>query len=249
MPLENSAKAVNAHDFSQRLSRISTMWTVHRAAFQDGVSAKHLELLQRYRGPAFRYLLACVKSDDVAEDLAQDFALKFLRGDFGRADPERGRFRDYLRTSLSRLATDHFRRRKKEAGELAVEPADPQSFDAADREYDEQWRCEALDRAWAAIAKASPTEYAALKLRVEEPDLTSGAMAERLGAALGREINADAVRKALERGRRRFADSLVAEVEATLESKVAESLERELTDLGLIRYCRTALESRRRGGD
>src|SRR5262245_4705081 len=99
------------------------MWTLHRAAFQDGVSVKHIELLQRYRGPAYRYLLACVRSADVAEDLAQDFALKFLRGDFGKADPQRGRFRDYLRTSLSRLATDHFRKQQKEAGELAVEPA------------------------------------------------------------------------------------------------------------------------------
>jgi len=190
-------------------------------------------------------LLACVRSADVAEDLAQDFALKFLRGDFGKADPGRGRFRDYLRTSLSRLATDHFRKQRKEAGELPVEPVDPRPFEAADHDYDDQWRSEVLDRAWAKLEQAAPIEYAALKLRVEEADLTSGEMADQLKQKLGKEISPDAVRKALERGRRRFADSLLSEVEATMEETTDESLERELTDLGLIRYCKSALAARR----
>ena len=36
----------------------------------------------------------------------------------------------------------------------------------------------------------------------------------------------------------------VAEVEATLESKDGDLLEKELTDLGLIRYCKSALAKR-----
>src|SRR5262245_20576415 len=98
------------------------MWTIHLQAHRDGVSALQAELLRRYRGPAFRYLIACVRNPDVAEDLAQEFALRFLRGDFGKADRNRGRFRDYLRVSLSRLATDYYREQAKLGVELAEDP-------------------------------------------------------------------------------------------------------------------------------
>jgi hypothetical protein len=102
-----------------------------------------------------------------------------------------------------------------------------------------------LDRAWAAMARESPTEYAALKMRVESPDMNSVEMSAILSEQLGREVSSDAVRKALQRGRLRFAESLLDEVAATLTDPDVGDLENELEDLGLIRYCRSALERRR----
>ena len=47
-----------------------------------GATAQHC-------GAAYRYLLGAVHDPDAADDLCQDFAVRFLRGDFRRADPGR----------------------------------------------------------------------------------------------------------------------------------------------------------------
>src|SRR5689334_15571752 len=94
----------------QRLSRISTLWSAMAQAHQgpaDEAAAAQRLLLERYAGAAYRYLLAA--AGDAADDLFQEFALRFLRGDFRRADPRRGRFRDYLKAALIHLAHDHGR--------------------------------------------------------------------------------------------------------------------------------------------
>src|SRR4051812_25729189 len=80
-------------------------------------------LLERYTGAVLRYLTGAVRDADIAEDLCQDFALRFLRGDYRRAAPEKGRFRDYLRTSLIHLVNDHHRARQAGPKALAHDPA------------------------------------------------------------------------------------------------------------------------------
>src|SRR6516164_8927383 len=91
---------------NEHLSEIPTMWTallqVQQQGTADAASAAQ-QLMQRYGRPIYRYLLACVRQLDVADELFQEFALRFLRGDFKNADPERGRFRCYLKTVLHHL--------------------------------------------------------------------------------------------------------------------------------------------------
>src|SRR5215213_2101232 len=133
-------------EFDQRLSRITTLWTLHRRAHgADAEAAARGELLHRYRAAVYRYLLAAVRDADAADDLAQEFALRFLRGDFRLADPGRGRFRDYLRTAVSRLAADHHRSAQKSPRPLGDDPAAPAADDAA---FDAAWREELLERTW-----------------------------------------------------------------------------------------------------
>src|SRR5947207_152703 len=94
----------------EHLSRIATRWTMVFAAHRgpDSVERGMLPtLLLRYSGAAYRYLLGAVRDPDRAEDLCQEFAVRFLRGDFHRAAPGRGRFRDYLKTALVNLVNDH----------------------------------------------------------------------------------------------------------------------------------------------
>lgn len=225
-------------DFDQRLSRITTLWTLHRRAHGSDADARG-DLLHRYRAAVYRYLLAAVRDADAADDLAQEFALRFLRGDFRLADPGRGRFRDYLRTAVSRLVTDHHRAAQRSPRPLADEPAAPTE---ADTTFDAAWREELLERTWQALHDELPTGHAALRLRVEEPDLTSGQLAERLTIRLGKPMTAEAVRKALQRAHERFADLLLNEVAATLDGD--DNLADELKDLGLDRYCRSALARR-----
>jgi RNA polymerase sigma-70 factor (ECF subfamily) len=78
---------------NRRLSDISTLWTlVHRAhgPLPEAGDAQQ-RLLERYTGAVRRYLLGALKDEDAAQDVFQDFALAFLRGDFQRADRDKGR--------------------------------------------------------------------------------------------------------------------------------------------------------------
>jgi hypothetical protein len=47
-----------------------------------------------YHRAVHRYLLGALRDEDAAEELFQEFALRFVRGDFRWADRGRGRFRD-----------------------------------------------------------------------------------------------------------------------------------------------------------
>ena len=232
-----------ADDLEQRLSRIATLWTLHANAHAgDAASAARAALLHRYRAAAYRYLLAAVRDADAADDLAQDFAVRFLHGDFGRADPHRGRFRDYLRTALSHLVTDFHRARQQ--GPRTLTHDAPAPTEQADDSFNAAWREELLERTWQRLDAEQPAYHATLRLRIEEPDMTSGQMAERLTERLGKPMTAEGVRKALQRAHDRFADLLLDEVAATLEDAPADGLAEELRALDLLRYCRSALARR-----
>src|SRR5438874_6628061 len=85
------------------LSQIATRWTLLLQAHgveEDARTAALAQLLPRYVAPAYYYLLCRVRDEGLAEELCQEFALRFLRGRFRHADPLRGRFRDYLRVAL-----------------------------------------------------------------------------------------------------------------------------------------------------
>src|SRR5262245_25996763 len=90
--------------------------------------------MERYHGAVFRYFLGAVRDPDAAGELTQEFALRFVRGDFHRADRERGRFRDYLKTALVHMATDHFRNKVAAPRQLGTDP--PGQFAPAEQSLD-----------------------------------------------------------------------------------------------------------------
>jgi RNA polymerase sigma-70 factor (ECF subfamily) len=234
-------------ELEQRLSGIATQWT---AVFQahgsgdDTVVAARNRLMLRYSGAVYRYLLGAVRDPDTAGDLCQEFAVKFLRGDFRRAAPERGRFRDYVKTALVNLVNDYFRTRQA-APKGLIENASAPSVDQTAGDFEGGWRTELLEQTWKALAEANPTFFATLRLRVEDPDLPSGEMAERLTQGLGREISAENVRKTIQRAHAKFADLMLDLVAESLDQPAPADLEEELKALDLLRYCRTALDRRR----
>src|SRR5215468_1218738 len=110
------AVAMTPEETNQRLSRISTQWSLVWAAHQgqgDEAAAAHSALAQRYRGAVYRYLAAAVRDPDVAEDLAHRFFEALLRGDLRQADPQRGRFRSLVKTVLFRLVSRHRREQQR----------------------------------------------------------------------------------------------------------------------------------------
>jgi RNA polymerase sigma-70 factor (ECF subfamily) len=236
----------------QRLSRITTLWSKMLEAHggdTDAATAAQAVLLQRYSGAVYRYLLGVLRDPDLAEDLAQEFALRFVRGDFRRVSPERGRFRDYLKTALRHLVADYQRSQQQRPRLLspdAPEPAAP-SADRLDSETDflAGWRQELLERTWDALARHNPAYHAVLRFRVQNPETTSAEVAERLSAQLGKRLTGDWVRKTQQRAQAKYADLLLAEVGQSLDTTDPEALRQELQELDLLRYCRSALARHR----
>jgi RNA polymerase sigma-70 factor (ECF subfamily) len=230
----------------QRLSRISTLWAevtqAHQGPADEAGAARRL-LLERYSGAAYRYLLAAAGDADAADDLFQELALRFLRGDFHRADPQRGRFRDYLKTTLIHLVHDHRRARQRQPLPFgdALEPICAPQGSEEESTFLTSWRAEVLDRTWKALAAANPTYHAVLLLRIDNPERPSAWLAERLREQLGKAVDAAWVRKTQQRAQRKYARLLVEEVGASLPAPTPDAVRQELLDLDLLKYCRSAL--------
>jgi DNA-directed RNA polymerase specialized sigma24 family protein len=241
-----------------RLSQIQTLWTVICQAHGDGpdeaVRAAQIQLMDRYGKVVQRYLLGALRDPHAAEELTQEFALRFVRGDLKGADRERGRFRDFLKGTLFHLIGDFHRRKKKDP--LPLEPdqgrtdADSGSLES-DRRFLESWRSELLEHAWKSLAalqqETSQPFHSVLQFRARNPEMRSTEMAEQLSQELGRPVNAPWVRQTLHRAREKFAAFLVDDVQATLESPTIQQLEDELIILGLHGYCQPVLEELRAG--
>ena len=136
-----------------------------------------------------RYLVAALRNQELADDLFQEFALKFVQGGFKNVDSEKGRFRSFVKTVLYRMVAHHHR--KKSVRKEQAFPEDPEGhqdpvFDTAaeDQKFIQDWRDEIVDHAWTALEdhqhKSEANYFTILNTRVNEPDLSSEAFAERL---------------------------------------------------------------------
>jgi RNA polymerase sigma-70 factor (ECF subfamily) len=252
MPGHATLDAMDPAESNARLSQMATAWTLLFQAHGDGdASAREARrtLLQRYGNPVYRYLRGALRDREAADELYQEFALKFVRGDFQRAHPDRGRFRDFLKTVLYHLIMDYHNRRNRQAAPLAAESAliapDDAAADRLDQRFVETWRADLLARAWDALAsherETGQPLYTVLRLRTDEPDLESPEMAQRLSEKLGQTVNAGWVRKRLFLARARFTAAVIEQVRETLDTSNEDALQEELIDVGLYGYCRDAL--------
>lgn len=252
------------------LADLVTQWTnVFRAGRVEGDSAaaaRH-DLLVRYHDAVLRYLRAELRDANAADQVFSNFALRILEADrfLRRADPSRGRFRDYLKTILRHMVADHYRQQQRENRKreplLPGTDREPAEEGAAGSEEDQRflgcWRQELINQSWRALGHAETKTgqpYATLlHLQEEQPGVRSAQLAEQLTDRLGRPFSAAGVRQLVHRGRELFGDLLVSEVARSLEVNLADPAgaaraEEELIDLGLLfSYCKAALERCRDG--
>lgn len=236
----------------QHLSQIVTLWSVVRRAHDgqaDSIRSAQEEMLDRYGGAVRRYLLGALRDPDAADEVFQEFALRFVRGDFQSADPQLGRFRSYLKTVVYRLIVDHQRRRNRQARNQPL-PEDGPLFTAdtdieSDERFLQSWREELLARAWQGLEDSSDREgslhYHVLRLRAERPELRSAEIAEQLSRTHGKPLTAGNIRVLLHRARQKFAERLLEQVSHSLASGDREQVEQELITLNLHDYCRDCL--------
>jgi RNA polymerase sigma-70 factor (ECF subfamily) len=246
------------------LTNIATQWSVIFRATEaegDAAAAARSALLLRYHEAVLRYLRAQLRDEHAAGHVYSNFAVRVLEVDrfLQRADPRRGRFRDYLKTVLRHMVTDHYRtkqRENKKLEALALQGGAAQESEPAEPEDDAQflncWRQELINWAWQRLEeteKKTDRPYARLlRLQEQQPGLRSAQAAELLSAQLGRPFTAEGVRQLAHRGRELFGEMLVLEAARSLQVDLsdpgsADRVEEELIDLGLLlSYCKTALD-------
>ncbi|MEM7783157.1 MAG: sigma-70 family RNA polymerase sigma factor [Planctomycetota bacterium] len=238
---------------NERLSRIETLWSVvNHAHDSDSPTSDQAKqaLLNRYSNAIRRYLGAAVKQPDIANDLFQEFAVKFLKGDFRSVDPVRGRFRSFVKTVLFRMVAHHFRKQASDRIVQVEELPDPESSPESDRsetEFINAWRSGLLDRAWQAIEKeqeaGGPKHHTILRIRAEHPLADFQTIASYLEQKLRKKISPGNARVMVHRARSKFAQHLVQQVANSLNRANAENLEQELIELKLIDYCKEHLDN------
>lgn len=150
------------HTLPGRSQFPTTRWTlVVAAGDSDRKEARSalVSLCENYWYPLYAYLRRCGYSRDRAQDLTQEFFIRVLEGRYlDRADPEKGRFRSFLLTSLKFFVADEADRDRahKRGGGTVVplefssaedryqrEPADDET---PERIFERRWALSVLDR-------------------------------------------------------------------------------------------------------
>jgi RNA polymerase sigma-70 factor (ECF subfamily) len=223
----------------------STAWSQIAAAQEsDPVLARHTLalLLERYWKPVCSSVRRMGLSDEDAQDLTQDFFIRFIQKDLvSRVDRARGRFRSFLRAAVSQLVWARWRRaarrpKERPAGDDAARVADAAGPEAAPGEQ--------ADRAFAADFARQLVGVCTARLRAEceamgkhvqwrafEARYLAGgedvATYAQVGQKLG--LTAKQAGKQIELARRRFVRIVRSEVSHTLSS--GEGVDQEIRDL------------------
>ncbi len=233
-----------------RLSRMSTWWTIVCQANDGSVESRQVAtalLFKRYETAVRRYLMAMVRDQNIVDELFQSFAEALLTGKFRNADPEKGKFRFYLKTSLQRFVYHHYRddvRRKEQPLPDDFDVAAASQHPISEDQESEIWRKELFANALRALRKEEEQAgtnrylYTVLRMRVDNPKMTAESMFEQLRPMVGDMENpAGWIRKKLHIARERFCKLLIEEVAQTLSNPTIEAIEEELVALRLRHYC------------
>jgi DNA-directed RNA polymerase specialized sigma24 family protein len=242
--------------FEQNLQSILSTFASHCVQWPStGSDLAIRDKVERYYGAVLRFLMTLVKKDDeLAMELANEFAKRFLEGKYERFDPKRGRFRHYLKECLRNLVHDHWRkiqsRREQPLPDSQMLPPSALPSPAlVDGQFAESFRTELISRTYAALAEFDKgnrtSHYTVMLVRTHEDNRakSSAELVEPLSAKLGRPLTVVNVRMLVHRARMKFAELLVADVRFALGEATTEQLQQELCDLNLFDYCKPLLAS------
>lgn len=188
------------------------------------------DLCADYWPPVFAYLRRCGKSEVDAQDLTQGFFLHLLEHrTTRRADARLGKFRSFLLGALRNYLANQTERdqRQKRGGDCEIvsldDPsrgfADPACTAAASRFYEEKWAQEIVHRALTRLREKFTRENRVELFNGLESflDLSgeSGALDE---AASALHLTAGALRTAVSRLRKQFAEQMRLEIARTVSA-------------------------------
>lgn len=197
-------------------------------------------MLTAYWKPVYFYVRRKGLDPESAQDAVQDLFAQLIERDFlERLDPDRGRFRAYLRTAADHLLVNQHEKRAaaKRGGGAATLSLD---FDVAERElgtttgspeaaYDREWALGVMERALARLrgefqdgTRRGPYEIALEFFRVGEPPAYADAAARS-------KMTPAQFKAFLHRARVRFRELVRGEVTHTVDG--GAQADREVEDL------------------
>lgn len=210
----------------------TTRWTLVVAAgdpYRKEARSALVSLCENYWYPLYAYLRRRGYPADQAQDLIQDFFIQVLEGRYlDRADPEKGRFRWFLLTSLRFFVADEQdRQRAHKRGGGVVVPLEvssgeeryqrePAHDETPERIFERRWALSVLDR----VVERLRDEF----VRHGRPEQFDRLKVFLLGqsdapyAALAREMNTSegAVKVAIHRLRKRYRELFRQEIADTV---------------------------------
>jgi RNA polymerase sigma-70 factor (ECF subfamily) len=248
---------MNTEPTNDDLSEISTCWTdvrlAHRPETPEILQAAQERLLRRYEKAIKRYVRGAVDGNHNADDLFQKFAVRFIRGDFRRVDPGRGRFRDYLKSALFNLVQDHRKELRRFPCAIPANHCEPwvedhESF-ADDTLFLKVWCDGLMERAWKSLeefeVRSGRPLASILRYFLDHPETRSSDAAADFTRRCRRTITADWVRKTHMQARQILQEFLIHEVSQTLQTPSLANIEEELILLNLHHICSGAIRRRR----
>jgi RNA polymerase sigma-70 factor (ECF subfamily) len=229
----NESGAVNPENDSNSASAdahqgvfVTTRWSVVlKAGCPDPIRSRAAleQLCRAYWHPLYHYVRRRGYRPEDAQDLTQSFFERLLERDaLAKADPDRGRFRSFLLTSLKHFLSDEWDKmnaRKRGGGQpvlsldfeteerrLTIEPADPLT---PEKVFEQRWAIALLDQVYRRLEtefanQGKRDQFAALRVTLTAPRGTTP-YAE-LARGLG--IREGAVKVAVHRLRQRYRELL-----------------------------------------
>jgi DNA-directed RNA polymerase specialized sigma24 family protein len=240
---------------ASRLSEIVTNWPDVFDAGKGGMGARNAQerLILRYAPAIRRYLLILVGDREGAEELFQEFSALLVAGKFRAAVPERGKFRNYVKTILVHLARR--RRRQKCHQPLTLDGEQLQALvghpevDESDATFNKLWCDNLLGQAFRRLEETERVTgtlyHTALELKIRHPEKRSAELAEQLAEKSQRPMTASAYRRLIMHARVLLSENIVRQVEDSLDRPGLDAVEEELIDLRLMNVCRKVIERRR----
>lgn len=211
----------------------STHWSLTKKAGSPEppeARAALAELCAAYWYPIYAFIRRKGSGPDQALDLTQGFFARLLeKGTVVAAEPDKGRFRAFLRTDCQHYLIDQFRRTTARGGGISIVSIDAHGaeeryrFEPTDtltpeRLFDRAWALTLLDTVLDLLAR----EYAAKghsdvfdRLKIVLTQGKGAVPAATLAAELGK--TEEAVNMAVHRLRKRYREILEQEIGATLD--------------------------------
>ena len=188
-----------------------------------------VSLCESYWYPLYAYLRRRGYSSDQAQDLTQEFFVRMIEGRYlDRAEPEKGRFRAFLLTSLKFFVADEDdRRRARKRGGGMVVPLEfssgerryqlePAHDETPERIYERRWALSVLDRVVEKLRNefvqhGRPDHFERLKVfLLGQSDAPYAALAQELNTSEG------ALKVAIHRLRKRYRELFRQEIADTV---------------------------------
>jgi RNA polymerase sigma factor (sigma-70 family) len=210
----------------------TTRWTLVVAAgdpHRKEARSALVSLCENYWYPLYAYLRRRGYSADQAQDLTQEFFVRVLEGRYiDRADPEKGRFRSFILTSLKFFVADEEdrHRARKRGGGMVVSlefssgeeqyQREPAHDETPERIFERRWALSLIDRVIQKLREefvhhGRPEHFERLKVfLLGRSDAPYAALAQEMNTSEG------ALKVAIHRLRKRYRELFRQEIADTV---------------------------------